>query len=319
MSMVLCTALPSTVSAQQTHSTGQNLEPAAAALALNLPGRLPESVRVVPERNFGYTIGDVLTQHISLPDAYTQTELHKLTTVTRVSTWLERQAASMTPSANGHRTLTLRYQIINAPLSIIGAALPELTLTPSSGEPVTIAAWPFTLGPLTASVSRADLALADNTIAIVDGNPLQADRTLPPLDDSTPAARLRLALLLLALTLLSWTGWYFWRNYRDKVRLPFAQALHSFRSCKQRKPGNTDILWKALHHAFNQSAGTVVNTSTIDALIHTHDWLRPLEPRIRSFYTASAARHYALPPRDEPFPVEELARKLADCERRNSR
>ncbi len=317
MLMALCTATSPFVSAQQTTPAVQN--PETSAPGLDVATRLPEGVRVSPERNFGYVIGDVLTQRIALPDPYTQADLLKLSDISRVSTWLERQSALMESLADGSHTLTLHYQIINAPQSIISVALPELTFTPSSGESMTVPAWPFTLGPLTASVPQADSAVTDSTIPVIDGIALKADMALPRLDDITPAARLRLALLLLALTLASWAGWYFWRNHRDKVRLPFARALLSLSSRKQRKHGNTNAAWKALHHAFNQSAGAVVNTSSIDTLMDTHDWLRPLEPRIRSFYAASAAHHYALPPRNEPFAVEELARVLADCERRNSR
>ena len=286
---------------------------------LDVTTRQSEGVRVSPERNFGYVIGDVLTQRIALPESYSEADLLERIDINRVSTWLERQAVIMETFADGHHTLTLRYQIINAPQSIISVALPELTLASSSGESMTVPAWPFTLGPLTASAPQADSAVTDSTIPVVDGIALKADMTLPLLDDITPAARLRLALLILGLTLASWAGWYIWRNHRDKVRLPFAHALLSLSSRKQRKHGDTGTPWKALHHAFNQSAGSVVNASSIDTLLDTHDWLRPLEPRIRSFYAASAARHYALPPRDESFAVEELARVLADCERRNSR
>ena len=313
----LCSVISPFVSAQQTTPADQN--PATSALGLDVATHLPGSVGVSPERNFGYVIGDVLTQRIALPDSYTQADLLELSAISRVSTWLERQSALMESLADARHTLTLRYQIINAPQSIISVALPELTLASSSGESMTVPAWPFTLGPLTASAPQADSAVTDSTIPVVDGIALKADMTLPLLDDITPAARLRLALLILGLTLASWAGWYIWRNHRDKVRLPFAHALLSLSSRKQRKHGDTGTPWKALHHAFNQSAGSVVNASSIDTLLDTHDWLRPLEPRIRSFYAASAARHYALPPRDESFAVEELARVLADCERRNNR
>lgn len=315
--MALCITLSPGVSAQQTTATHQN--PEAAVPALDMATAPTAAVTVTPERNFGYVIGDVLTQHILLPDSFTQADLLELSDVTRVSTWLERQAALIETPADSERVLILQYQIINAPPSIISVALPELTLAPASAEPRVIPAWPFTLGPLTANLSQTDAAGIDSSLPAVDGILLKADRALAQLDESRPAERLRRALLLLALTLASWAGWYLWRNHHDKVRLPFAQAWHSLSSRRQRKHGDADSPWKTLHHAFNQSAGCVVNASSIDTLLETHDWLRPLEPRIRAFYDASAARHYALPARDEPFDVKALARELADSERRNSR
>ncbi|ASJ70207.1 hypothetical protein [Granulosicoccus antarcticus] len=277
---------------------------------------------IVPTRSFGFVVGDVLLQNIALPDGYHETELTELSDTTRISTWLERQDAVIKAVSDDRHILTVRYQIVNSPTTIIKAALPELSLAPSPGGQQAdrlVAAWPFTLGPITIGTALIeDQALAD-TLPMVNGVPLQADMTLPALDEATPAARLRLALWLLALSLAAWASWYLWRHQRDKVRLPFTQALHQLKSGKQSTLDEPDRPWKTLHRAFNQSAGQVVNTTSLDTLFDSHSWLRPLEDRIRAFYEASAARHFALPPRDEPFAIEELASALAHCEISNSR
>jgi mxaA protein len=317
--VIICGSTPAFLQAQETQAQHNT---ATVSANPDVDAIVWAVAKVLPERNFGYVIGDILTQHIVLPDAYKHTDLSRLSNISRVSTWLERQSAIMNTAFDGTPILTLRYQIINAPQTIISVALPELSLASPADEPghaMSVAAWPFTLGPLTASVPQADIDTISGTYTTVDGIALRADMTLPELDNNTPSARLRLALLMLGSTLASWAGWYLWRTHRDKVRLPFAHALQALRSEKQRKPGDTDTPWKILHHAFNQSAGHVVNTSSIHTLLIAHDWLRPLEPRIRAFYVASAARHYALPPQDEPFAVDDLAKVLAACEKRNSR
>lgn len=322
----------------------------------------------VPKRNFGFVIGDVVEQRIQLDGRFRDLDLSELSAPGRVSTWLARQSATMTTPDDDHVVVNLRYQIVNAPESIVNAALPELTLAvgdtvaapqrgaANSGErlaPVFVAAWPFTLGPLTAREPPATIAsqtertngrqteagtvgstsdetdntadnAADNAASMTmtaNGIPLRPDIALPLLDESTPATRLEITVKLLALTLASWLGWFAWRSWRDRVRLPFARAAHALRR-QGRGAGSgdsADTTWKQLHQAFNQTAGHAVTSASLDELLERHAWLAPQDEKIRAFYHASSARYFELPSREQPFAVIELADTLAEIEKRHSR
>lgn len=322
----LCLAfclLVSTAGAQQTTPDTAVADNGNESALAALPSR-------VAERNFGFVIGDLLVQRIALPEGAAQPDISALTEASRISTWLERQGAVFTTSDNGNTELTVRYQIVNSPQSIVHAALPELLLSTGDTESADslqsgesqwmVQAWPFTLGPLTPNGGPVDdraegVSEASASIA------LRADHRLPPLDTGTPARNTRLALLLLAITLLLWLGWHLWRRHRDTVRLPFARAVHTLgrEAGKQSSRDDAHSAWQILHRAFNDSAGQVISKVDLASLYESRPWLQPLDSRIRAFFDASAARHYELPPRDEPFPITELARELANRERSHSR
>ena len=288
-----------------------------------------------PDRAFGYVIGDVLVQRIYLPADIGPVDLSDIEDAARVSTWLERQsaqqsAAQRTPqdSDSAPTLLTLRYQIINSPDSVTHAALPELSLRPASdtaqatsptAPALSVAAWPFTLGPLTAhkllDVGLSDAALPSDAVAPELTMLMQADARLPVLDVETPARWLLINLLLLLLSLSGGLIWLLWRSRRDRVRLPFARAASALRRHPER---DGDAGWKLLHHAFNQSTGFAVTSDSVDVLLATNPWMQPLEERIRSFYELSAARYFELPPRQIPFAVPALAHELARHEKRHS-
>lgn len=320
----LCLAfclLASTASAQQTTpDTAEAIADNESTVA-TLPSQ-------VAERNFGLVIGDRLEQRIALPEGTAPPDTSALTEASRISTWLERQGASIAVSDSGNRELTIRYQIVNSPQSIVHAALPELLLSTgladAGGQPMEqqwlVNAWPFTLGPLTASSAPVDDSAEDSSDTH-GGIALRRDHSLPPLDTRIPERNLKVALSLLGGTLLLWLGWYLWRRQRDTVRLPFARAVHVLGRHPAARPSEdaADSAWQVLHRAFNESAGQVTSMANLPLLYESRPWLQPLDARIRAFFEASAARHFELPPRDEPFPITELARELANRERSHSR
>ena len=312
-----------------------------------------------PERDFGYVIGDIIEQRVHLPAAYTSVDLSTLENSSRVSTWLQRRSASVESGRNEQSILTLRYQIINSPEAIVNAALPELTLLVNTDNhnqaalaPVTVNAWPFTLGPLTPDVSATATAIIAATSTstetetetantntntksntnslstphelstwIVNGTQLKPDQKLAELDTETPLKRVRLFAGLLAFTMLGWLCWLAWRTHRDRVRLPFTRALQDIktRGSERSSQESGDHSWKTLHRAFNESAGCTINNASVDQLLEKQDWLRPFESEICKFYAMSAERYFKLPATKSSFAVVDLTRTLAASEKSNSR
>jgi len=83
----------------------------------------------------------------------------------------------------------------------------------------------------------------------------------------------------------AWLGWLAWRNWRAAAAQPFARALHEMRHLD----GTAPEAWRALHRAFDQTAGRVVQTATLPALFERVPQLQSLRPEIEQFFAQSRA------------------------------
>ena len=266
---------------------------------------------IQPERDFAYTLGDVLVQQIVLPESKALPDLSVLNSAARVSDWLDRQEATLL-QADGRQLLELQYQIVNVPESIRFAELPALRLMLSDGSTLKWQAWPFSLGPLSAVGALADSGQSRNPVSV------KADDVLAPIDVQSSRQRLLQIAWVLGATVLSWCVWWAWRSSHDRHRLPFARAVHGLRQQHASTDPQTLEAWKIVHEAFNASAGQVVTRSDIGSLLERMPWLNALDAQVDAFFEESSSRFFSQPPRVKPFDLLGLAKRLASEEKRNA-
>src|SRR5262245_9777761 len=237
-----------------------------------------ETAVVEQPRPFGYVVGDVMTQRVLLEIDGHELAPAALPKAERVNVWLERRPARV-ESLQGHRWLALDYQVINAPQSLTTVNLPAFELQGApDGATLKIAAWPISVNALTSDGSRE----------------LRPDRPAPAI--ATAPIRRQIAIWSSAflLVLAAWLDWLAWRNWRAAAAQPFAHALHEMRHLD----GAAPEAWRALHRAFDRTAGRVVQSATLPALFERVPQLQPLRPEIEQFFAQSRALFFGggLPP-----------------------
>jgi mxaA protein len=116
--------------------------------------------------------------------------------------------------------------------------------------------------------------------------------------------------------LVAWAGWLAWRRWHDGRTQPFASALRTLARSERRQADD----WRALHEAFDRTAGQVLLASTLPRLFERAPQFEPFRHRIEAFYAQSAARFFgdAPPSSDQASPFA-LCRDLRRIERRSQR
>ena len=244
------------------------------------PARPAVTYAVVEQpRLTGYFVGDLLTQRVLL-----QRDGQTLTPVTlplpgRVSAWFERRRVTTTSDAALRRWLVIEYQILNAPPKLTNVALPgwQLAVKTSGGAP------PMTLTVPPVSINVAPLS-PPGSPEQVGTRDLRADR-LPPVIPTAPIRRaIALSSGALALTVITWIAWMVWRNRRAVATQPFARALRELSALD----GGEPRAWQVLHHAFDRTAGRVIQSATLPVLFERAPQLVPARAQIEDFYAQSS-------------------------------
>lgn len=272
----------------------------ATLLACQLVRAQQQDATVEQPRPFGYTVGDIATQRVLLPDGFAPTALPE---AARASVWLERRPARIERGPDGRRWLAVDYQVVNAPKTLANVTVPAWQLAGPPGTPVLrVAAAPISVGPLTAPPA-AGQAL-----------PLRPDRPAPAIETGPILRLLWLWVAALAATLAAWLAYAAWNSWRARSALPFGRALRELRS-QDHTPLAAHV---ALHQAFDRTAGQVVHTGTLAALFERAPYLQALRPQIERFYTQSAALFFGSGlPTDAESP-QALCRELHRLERRHA-
>jgi mxaA protein len=263
------------------------------------------SALVDQPRPFGHVVGDVLTQRVLLVEAGRPVEPAALPAPSRLGAWFERRTARIERAPDGQHWLEVDYQIVNAPPSQAVVMLPAWTIADRvPGRSLHVPAWPVTVSALTTPAAPGTPAWQ-----------LRPDRVPPPI----PLAALRGQLLLSesahAGCLAGWAAWFGWRSWRASATLPFAAALRELRGMDDAQPA----AWRALHVAFDRTAGEVLREATLPRLFERAPHLVPARPRIERFYAASAARFFGTPPPADTPSCIGLCQDLRRLERRNER
>ena len=260
---------------------------------------------VAQPRPFGHVVGDVLSQRVLL-DAGRPTTPASLPAPQRLSAWIERRSARVERAADGRRWLVVDYQVVNAPRSLATVRIPAWRLAAEAAEPARLVpAWPIEVSAITAHATPGTSAWQ-----------LRPDRPAPAIATGPLRLRLLLAAASLAACLAAWAGWLAWRRWHDARTQPFASALRAL----QRHASD----WRALHAAFDRTAGEVLRASTLPRLFERAPQFEPLRNRIEGFYAQSGARFFggaqSAPAADAASALAlALCRDLRRVERRSQR
>ncbi|HEY0680978.1 MAG TPA: hypothetical protein VGD45_01465 [Steroidobacter sp.] len=260
----------------------------------------PERAIVEQPRPFGYVVGDLVTQRVLLTTPELEFEPITLPPVQRVNIWFERRAPRIETATAERRWLVVDYQLINAPQTVTTVQLPAWELeTKASKAKLKIPAAPISVAPLVPNVSSAEL---------------RPDRQVSLIDTAPTRAMLLLWSIALGLTLAVWIGWLRWRNWRDSLDRPFARALRELQRIDDSRPE----AWQALHRAFDQTAGRVLQLETLPALFERAPHLQPRRTEIERFFSQSSERFFGAGPPSDLVSVRGLCHELRRIERRHA-
>ena len=113
----------------------------------------------------------------------------------------------------------------------------------------------------------------------------------------------------------AWLAWLQWRNWRDSHNRPFARALYQLRHVDETAPE----AWQAVHRAFDQTAGRVLQIETLPALFERAPHLQPRRAEIELFFAQSNERFFGAGPPSNLLSVRALCHELRRIERRHER
>jgi mxaA protein len=280
---------------------------ANTSLAAQHPSPAGERASATPAvvdqpRPFGYVVGDVITQRVLLTTPGEDFEPTALPAAQRLNIWFERRASRIERASDQRRWLVVDYQLINAPQTLTTIQLPAWKLEgKANGAQLTIPAAPISVAPL---LSNATAAAGE----------LRPDRELPIVATAPAQARVfTWAIALLAVS-AAWLAWLQWRNWRDSLNQPFARALRELRRFDDTSPE----AWQALHRAFDQTAGRVLQIQTLPTLFECAPHLQPRRAEIERFFTESSERFFGTGLRSDVLSVRALCNELRRIERRHA-
>lgn len=273
----------------------------AVAAPYAIAAQQPAPAIVEQPRPFGYVVGDLVTQRVLLTTPRQEFEPAALPPVQRVNIWFERRAPRVELAADQRRWLVVEYQIINAPQTLTSIQLPAWELE-AGGAKLQIPAAPISIAPLIANSSSAT------------AGELRPDREVSSINSAPVRARLLLWSIALGITLAAWLAWMQWRNWRDRRDRPFARALHELQRIDETAPE----AWQALHRAFDQTAGRVLQIETLPTLFERAPHLQPRRAEIERFFAQSSERFFGAGLRTDLLSVRALCNDLRRIERRHA-
>jgi mxaA protein len=257
-------------------------------------------------RPFGYVVGDLIEQRVLLEGGVRTVELTSLPKLGRVGAWLERRAPAVVSDPQGRAWLVVDYQLINAPQAITTINLPAWDVhLRTSNTALQVPAWPISIEPLTQRTVVGQGGLQE----------LRADRPAPSIPTPPIVRSIELWAGALGLILALWLGWILWRNRLAAANQPFARAAREIRVAGEQSPR----AWQAMHHAFDRTAGRVVQAATLPALFEAARHLDPLRPRIEAFFAQSQQFFFRAGAPEHPICVRELCGDLRRIEKRHER
>jgi mxaA protein len=269
-------------------------------------GAAPAAAVVEQPRPFGYVIGDVVTQRVLLEIEGRAVDPAALPKAERVGVWLERRPARIESRPDGHRWLAVEYQLINAPQALTTVNLPSFELQGLSAEiALQVAEWPISVNVLTPPTAFRAGGLDE----------LRPDRAAPTMATEPIRRQVVVWSGAFLLTLAVWLAWVVWRNWRAATARPFARALHDMRRLDETAPE----AWQALHRAFDETAGRVIQIATLPTLFDRAPHLEALRSQIERFYAQSGELFFGCGSPADRLSTRALCAQLRRIEKRHER
>lgn len=276
-------------------------------VATSAPAQTPKPrVQLLTPRPFGYFIGDVFHHQLLIEmDASYQLQRASLPAPGKIKPWLELRSIDVQEEVeDGVRSyrIGLDYQVFYFPRAALALQMPPMQLVASgNGTTVTfkVPGWEF-------AISRMHEAAG---VRVVDGEAYLRPPSLPPrINEAIHQRRLiyyGLGLLVLACVAVLMFGWLPVRKGR-----PFARGLRALRRLRH---GSEDARaryrsgLRALHRAFDATAGWPVFPGRLEPFFEQHPAFEPLEPEIREFFDRSGEEFF-----NDPAPACDHAEGLTD-------
>jgi mxaA protein len=263
--------------------------------------------RTVEPRAFGYRLGEVVEREV-IVDTPARLKLieDSLPTLGPQGPVLELRSMERTtqPTATGQRlSLRLRYQVFAAPVAVRSYELPKLLLrfegTPRNEE-LRIETWPLVVAALAAEEASARDGLGE----------LRPD-IAPPLRDTAFERHVLWACAALGTLLGGYLMWlYFGLPWRGRQHRPFTQA---FRVIRGHGASDWPQACRALHAAFDQTAGRTVFADSVEAFVAQAPRFAALKEDIQSFFARSQAAFFIDAPPEPALHREWLLRFARAC------
>jgi mxaA protein len=266
-----------------------DVETAASHAESSTPNAGPaQSSAVVQQpRSFGYVIGDIVTQRVLLEDRGRPIVPSALPPPGPAGVWLERRASRVETDERGKHWLAIDYQIMNSPQALVMVSLPAFKVPATGGQiELVVSAWPISVAALTPQRPFAQRGLGI----------LRPDRNAPTIDTAPITRSLVFLVVALVALIAAWIGWWMWRNWRASAQLPFGVAVRELRDVDDSDPR----AWKALHRAFDGTAGQVVRADALGVLFQRAPQFERLRAPIERFYAQSGARFFGAPAAPAP-------------------
>jgi mxaA protein len=283
---------------------------AAAQAAEPEPAQLRAST--IEPRAFGIRVGDVVERQIiiDIPDRLKLDE-SSLPVVGPQGPVLELRSLGRTvnSTSTGQRlSLRLKYQVFASPVAVRGYELPKLLLRFDGvprGDELRVEPWPVVVSALASEDASPREGLGE----------LRPD-IAPPLRDTAPERAVLGACTAAALLLAAYLALVYWGlPWWGRRRRPFTQA---FKVVQAHTEADGREACRALHAAFNQTAGRTVFAEAIDVFVEQAPRFAALKGDIQTFFVRSEAAFFADPAAAQ-VPAREwllaFARACRDVER----
>lgn len=261
------------------------------ALWCNLCGAADPMVSVLNPRPFGYVIGDMLIQQITVKlDSGAVLDEKSLPKVGRINAWLELRSAEVSEDSamsDGQYDIKLTYQLPNSPLEIKTLELPAQKFLFNHLGKVSeakTAEWPITLAPIT----------PEEVLARDGLEALRPDLSPPGIDTTGYRLRVFAYTAVLAAIVLYWVYRFFGIPFLARRRRPFTLAYREL-SKLQGLPAESAFTqaMARLHQALNQTAGKSLFAENVDQFLANHPSRGRLAPLMQQFFALSRQEFFA--------------------------
>lgn len=273
-------------------------------------------IEIVNPRPFGYVIGDTLQRTIIVdtPDLLHRDALPK---PGRVDAWLELRHIKVDQRRSGSSTryaILFDYQIMTVAEDVKTLALPRIKLefagpANAMAEIGEVAEWPITVAPVTPQYVLARDGL----------EALRPDRPVELID----TAHHRLRLWLYASLFAALVSYFAYHRYVAPMfsRKPFARARRELRALSGKtEAGRFQASLRAMHRAFDETAGATVFAEGLDAFFGQHPRFRRLRSEIEAFFALSRREFFGGGNDAREFDrLSLLSRRLVACEGEGAR